>query len=162
MADSPTSRHGGQVASQKATAAAASADPYSVRLTPTAKAGYARLYQKAVTATAKDDPSKLNLRLVEDAISRLIPASPDDKRYALTVPFAGVYRMKRGQTMICWMIQHSLRNVLVMYLEDAPTSAASIHERTRILATLVNAGLYKQDIEEWRQLTEPSGDASVQ
>lgn len=162
MAEKPT-RHGAAGAPTGATPPV-SPNPYRVILTATSQAAYEAMYALSVSesASAATKNAHAEFRLIEDAVQRLIPANPADKRYALGEPLAGAFRMQRGHTRICWISNQRGRLVVILSIVKAPKSEADVKDADEILSRLVKAGFYKNDIEEWQRLVEPSPDATIQ
>src|SRR5689334_1631341 len=77
--------------------------PYAVHMTASAEQVYVDLKQKSDAAQARGDESNQHcttFRMVDDAIRRIIPADPTNRKYALHKPLNDVYRIAKGRMRI--------------------------------------------------------------
>jgi mRNA-degrading endonuclease RelE of RelBE toxin-antitoxin system len=141
-----------------------SSAPYRVFMTASAKAVYKALYEQSAAAEAANDPTNNHctvFRMVDDAIRRLIPSDPLSRKYALTEPLSGIFRIKKGRLRIAWMAHSESRSVLILFISDKPRKEGDARDPYRILSRLMKAGYFRTEIEQWHRLTERPPDASI-
>lgn len=99
--------------------------------------------------------------MVDEAIRKLIPSDPLNKKYALADPLKGLFRLKKGRMRICWIADSEKRTILVLFISDTPRKDGDAKDPYRVLTKLLQKGYWKDDIDVWRQFTEPGPNASV-
>jgi hypothetical protein len=149
---------------KKAAAVPVSSKPYNVLMTASAKTVYADLYKQSQAAEARGDKTNQHcttFRMVDDAVRRMIPADPLNKKYALAAPLNGFFRISKGRTRICWVADSKTRSVLIAFISDTPRKEGDAKDPYIIFTRLVEAGFYHDELMEWQRLMQTPPDAPV-
>ncbi len=90
-------------------------------LTEVAERVYRKLAQNAGKCIERGDHanSKVTLfRMIDDAITKLIPHDPLDPQRALSGPLANIFRLKKGRFRICYIASSEQRRIVVLYISE--------------------------------------------
>ena len=130
-------------------------------MTASAEAVYKDLHQQSINAEGKGDPTNQHcstFRMVDEAIRKLIPANPTDKKYALHGPLSDFFRIKKGRLRIVWAVSTAHRGILIVFISDTPRKDGDAQDPYVVLNRLAKAGYLKNVITDWqRAFTVPPG-----
>jgi mRNA-degrading endonuclease RelE of RelBE toxin-antitoxin system len=117
--------------------------PYEVDMSASAEAVYVDLYTRAREAEAKGDPTNsvcTTFRMVEEAIERIIPRDPNNRRYALREEFANMYRLQKGRLRICWIASSKMRRVCILFISETQRKEGDANDPYKVFAKLLMSG----------------------
>jgi len=120
-----------------------SSAPYDVDMTASAEAVYVDLYARAHEAEANGDPTNAictKFRMVEEAIERIIPRDPLNKRHALRDDFANIFRLQKGRLRICWIASSKMRRVCILFISETQRKEGDANDPYRMFAKLLMSG----------------------
>ena len=98
-----------------------SQSPYDVDLSASAEAVYVDLYTRAKAAEAKGDHTNAvctTFRMVEEAIERIIPRDPHNKKHALRDNLSNIFRLQKGRLRICWIASSQMHRVCILFISE--------------------------------------------
>ena len=94
-------------------------------------------------AEAKGDPTHsvcTTFRMVEEAIERIIPRDPINKRYALREEFSNMYRLQKGRLRICWIASSKMLRVCILFISETQRKEGDANDPYRLFAKLLMSG----------------------
>jgi mRNA-degrading endonuclease RelE of RelBE toxin-antitoxin system len=127
----------------EAKAPLATSAPYEVDMSASAEAVYVDLYKRTHKAEAGGDPTNAictKFRMVEEAIERIIPRDPMNRRYALRDDFSNIYRLQKGRLRICWIASSKLRRVCILFISETQRKEGDVNDPYRMFAKLLMSG----------------------
>lgn len=122
---------------------AASVQPYTVNLTDTAAAAYARFYERAQKADARGDNDSAHLttlRQLDDALEKIIPSDPFNKKFALVGSLRPIFRLHQGRLRICWVGSSERRFVEVIFISETLRKEGDKNDPYEVLSRKVRNG----------------------
>ena len=125
---------------------------YEVDMTATAKAVYVDLYRKAKTAEQSGDYGNTHcstFNMVKDAVHRLIPSDPLNRRHALREALSNVFRIRKGRMRICWIASSKLRRVLILYISETLRKEGDVHDPYVIFQNMMDRGLFDDVLQKF-------------
>src|SRR5262249_40512162 len=124
--------------------------PYEVDMTASAEAVYTDLYTRAKAAEAGGDPTNAictTFRMVDEALEKIIPRDPINKRYALRDELSNIYRLKKGRLRICWIANSKMRRVLILFISETQRKEGDANDPYQIFKKLLMSGELDQHFE---------------
>jgi mRNA-degrading endonuclease RelE of RelBE toxin-antitoxin system len=115
-------------------------------------------------ALEQDDPGNdhcTTFKAVDDAIRRLIPADPMNKKYALHKPLDGFYRIAKGRLRILWAVEPDLREILIVFISDTPRKEGDTKDPYVIWNAMAKAGYLQEIVDDWRKVLAVPPDAPI-
>lgn len=95
--------------------------PFDVELTPTAEDTYKRIYEEAQGCIKTGDTSNAKvvmLRMVDEAIDKIIPHNPFSRGNALSGPLSNVFRVSKGRLRIYYAASSKERKIVILYISE--------------------------------------------
>ena len=126
--------------------------PYEVEMTATAEAVYKDLYRKCKEAELRGDPASSHcttFHIVRDAITRIIPHDPLNRKHALRGELSNIFRLKKGRLRICWIASSKQRRVCVLLLTEALRKEGDANDPYVIFQGRVSSGKLDSIFEEF-------------
>lgn len=120
-----------------------SSAPYHVDMSASAEAVYIDLYKRSHEAEANGDPTNsicTKFRMVDEAIERIIPRDPMNRRYALRDDFANIFRLQKGRLRICWIASSKMRRVCILLISETQRKDGDANDPYRVFAKLLMSG----------------------
>lgn len=121
----------------------ASQAPYEVDMSASAEAVYVDLYKRAKAAEAGGDPTNAvctTFRMVEEAIERIIPRDPHNKKHALRDNFSNIFRLQKGRLRICWIASSKMRRVCILFISETLRKEGDINDPYWLFEKLLRSG----------------------
>jgi mRNA-degrading endonuclease RelE of RelBE toxin-antitoxin system len=118
---------------------------YTVELSDVAAKVYVRMYEDAQACIKRGDDGNFKvkqLRIVDDALDRLIPHDPFAPDRGLAGVLSGIYRIKKGRLRICYVGNPETRKISILYISDTPRKDGDSRDPYRILTRLVKSGRF--------------------
>jgi len=118
---------------------------YEVDMTQTAEAAYQELYRKAKTAEKRGEYTNSHItkfEMVRDAIRRIIPSDPHNKKHALRGELSNIFRLKKGRVRICWIASSKMRRVCIMFISETLRKEGDANDPYVIFQSLVESGKF--------------------
>jgi toxin YhaV len=120
---------------------------YTIELSDVAEGVYARIFDDAQACLQRGDEgnSKVKqLRIVDEALDRIIPHDPFAPDRALAGSLSGIFRIKKGRLRICYVGSSKTRKIIVLYILDTPRKEGDSRDPYQILTRLVKSGKFDQ------------------
>lgn len=117
--------------------------PYEVDMSASAEAVYTDLYLRAKEAEEKGDPTNAvctTFRMVEEAIERIIPRDPINRRYALSGYLSNIFRLQKGRLRICWIASSKVRRVCILFISETLRKEGDANDPYRVFTRLLMSG----------------------
>ena len=121
----------------------ASSAPYGVDMSASAEAVYVDLYKRSQAAETNGDPTNAictKFRMVDEAVERIIPRDPMNRRYALRDDFANIFRLQKGRLRICWIASSKMRRVCILFISETQRKEGDANDPYRMFAKLLMSG----------------------
>jgi hypothetical protein len=118
---------------------------YEVDMTETAAVVYRALYRQAKAAESRGDYTNSNIttfEMVRDAVRRVIPSDPLNKKCALRGDLSNIFRLKKGRMRICWIASSKMRRVCIMFISETLRKEGAANDPYVILQNLVDSGKF--------------------
>jgi len=118
---------------------------FDVDMTASAEAVYKNLYHLAKNAERRGDYTSSHITrfdMVRDAIKRIIPSDPLNKKHALRGELSNLFRLKKGRTRICWIASSKLHRVCIMFISETLRKEGDVNDPYLILQNMVSAGTF--------------------
>lgn len=123
--------------------ASLSSGPYEVDMAKSAEIVYVDLYRRAKAAEAKGDPTNAictKFRMVEEAIKKIIPLDPMNRRYALSGDLSNIFRLHKGRLRICWIASSTLRRSCVLFISETLRKQGDANDPYRVFTKMLRSG----------------------
>ena len=114
-------------------------------LTKTAEHVYRKLYQESERCIQAGDNknSRVTLfRMVDEAITKLIPQDPINPQRALSGPLANIFRVSKGRSRICYIASSKTGRIVVLYISKTARKAGDVNDPYRLFTKIVLSGQY--------------------
>jgi len=117
--------------------------PYVLELSAQAETVYRRLSddaQRCIDSGDETNSKVTQLRMVDEALDRIIPHDPFARDRALAGPLAGIYRVKKGRIRICYIGRSDTRRIIVLYISDTPRKQGDVNDPYKVITRMVTSG----------------------
>lgn len=126
--------------------------PYEVDLTASAEAIYVAMARAAKAAEASGNYASAHcttFNMVREAVKRIIPNDPINKRYALRGDLANIFRLRKGRMRICWIASSSMRRVCILFISESLRKEGDASDPYVIFTNLLESGVFDQIIAKY-------------
>jgi len=116
---------------------------YEIELSDSAAEAYGRFYENARAAESRGESTSYHctaLRQIDEALEKIIPYDPFNKRHALVGDLKSIYRLHKGRMRICWIGSSKNRKVCVLFISETPRKAGDTNDPYKILYKRVVTG----------------------
>jgi hypothetical protein len=116
---------------------------YDVFLSTAAEASYEGFYSRAVASRDRGETTSQHLtalNMIDEAIERIIPHDPLNKKYALQGDLSGIFRMKKGRLGICWMARPNHKAIFVIFISETLRKAEDANAPHRLVTKMMMSG----------------------
>jgi mRNA-degrading endonuclease RelE of RelBE toxin-antitoxin system len=121
--------------------------PFEVDMTASAEEIYKDLYRKARAAENRGDYGSSHCTtfdMVRDAVKRIIPADPFNKKYALRGELSNMFRIRKGRLRICWIASSKMHRVCILFISESLRKEGDAQDPYVILQNMVDAGKFDE------------------
>lgn len=128
-----------------------SPSPYTVEMTASAEAVYADLYRKAKVAEKcghSESAHCTTFNMVSEAIKKIIPNDPLDKRYALSGKLSNIFRLRKGRLRICWIASSKFRRICILFISETLRKEGDLNDPYAVFQGLLESGHFDEALEE--------------
>lgn len=118
---------------------------YGIDMTATAEAVYLDLFRKAKEAEKGGDYANTHIttfNMIQDAVKRIIPNDPMNKKYALRGELSNIFRLRKGRLRICWIASSRMRRVCIMFISETLRKEGDVNDPYLILQTMIDSGTF--------------------
>ncbi len=116
-------------------------------MTYSAEQVYAGLYRQAKEAEMRGDYTSAHcttFNMVREAIKKIIPADPLNKRYALTEELSNIFRLHKGRLRICWIASSKHKRILILFISQTLRKDGDVNDPYRIFTRMVVSGQFDE------------------
>ena len=120
---------------------------YTVELTPTAEATYRKIHDDAQACTKVGDTSNAKLtllRMVDEAIDKIIPHNPFSVGNALSGPLSNVFRVSKGRLRIYYAASSKERKIIVLYISETLRKDGDARDPYSLFTRMVLSGRFDE------------------
>ena len=131
--------------------------PYEVDMTASAEAVYVSMARAAKAAEAAGDYASAHctaFNMVRDAVKRIIPHDPLNKKYALRGDLANIFRLRKGRMRICWIASSRLGRVCILFISETLRKEGDVNDPYVIFQSLLDSGVFDQIIAKYGLRTQ--------
>jgi mRNA-degrading endonuclease RelE of RelBE toxin-antitoxin system len=121
--------------------------PYVVEMTATAESVYVDLYRKCKAAENLGHSESVHcttFRMVEEAVKKIIPHDPINKRHALQGKLSNIYRIRKGRMRILWIASSALRRVCILFISETLRKEGDANDPYELVEDLVESGHFDE------------------
>jgi hypothetical protein len=121
--------------------------PYEVDMTATAEAVYVQMARAAKAAEAAGDYANAHctaFNMVRDAVKRIIPHDPLNKKYGLRGDLANIFRLRKGRMRICWIASSRMGRVCILFISESLRKEGDASDPYVIFQSLLDSGVFDQ------------------
>jgi len=118
---------------------------YSIELTQTAEETYRKIYEEAQACLEGGDVSNSKvtlLRMVDEAIDKIIPHDPFNRERALQGPLANIFKVSKGRVRICYVGSSKWKRIVIRYISDTPRKAGDVRDPYSLFTRMVLSGKF--------------------
>jgi mRNA-degrading endonuclease RelE of RelBE toxin-antitoxin system len=125
--------------------------PYVVDMTASAEAVYADLYRKCKTAEGLGHAESVHcttFHMVQEAIKKIIPQDPINKRYALRGELSNVFRIRKGRIRIMWIASASMRRIFILFISETLRKDGDPNDPYEVFQGHLKSGIFDKALQE--------------
>jgi mRNA-degrading endonuclease RelE of RelBE toxin-antitoxin system len=127
---------------------------HAVDMTATAEAAYVDLARKAKAAEASGEHAsahRTTFHIVSEAVKRIIPNDPANKKYALRGDLSNVFRLRKGRLRICWIASSKRGRVWILFIAQTLRKEGDANDPYAIFQGMLDSGdVRRGDCAAWR------------
>jgi hypothetical protein len=132
--------------------------PFEVDMTASAEAVYismARLARDAEAASDYANSHCTTFNMVREAVKKIIPNDPLNRKYALRGELSNIFRLRKGRLRICWIASSRLGRVCVLFISETLRKEGDANDPYAIFQSLLESGIFDGVISKYgvRRLT---------
>ena len=123
--------------------------PYDVDMTGSAEEVYKNLARLSKAAEKEGNYVSAHcttFHMVSDAIRRMIPNDPINKKYALRGDLSNIFRLRKGSLRICWIASSKARRVCILFIAETLRKQGDMNDPYAIFQGLLESGRFDQVI----------------
>lgn len=127
----------------KPQADAAQTEAYEVDMTASAEAVYMRMARLARSAEAAGDYANAHctaFNMVKEAVKKIIPNDPLNRKYALRGDLSNIFRLRKGRMRICWIASSRIRRVCILFISESLRKEGDVNDPYTIFQSLLESG----------------------
>jgi mRNA-degrading endonuclease RelE of RelBE toxin-antitoxin system len=120
---------------------------FTVELTPTAETTYQKIYADAQACIHAGETSNAKLtllRMVDEAIDKIIPHDPFSVGNALSGPLSNVFRVSKGRLRIYYAASSKERKIVILYISETLRKNGDVRDPYSIFTRLVLSGRFDE------------------
>jgi len=120
---------------------------YTVELTPTAEKTYQKIHSDAQACATVGDTSNAKLtllRMVDEAIDKIIPHNPFSVGNALSGPLSNVFRVSKGRLRIYYAASSKERKIVILYISETLRKDGDARDPYSIFTRMVLSGRFDE------------------
>jgi mRNA-degrading endonuclease RelE of RelBE toxin-antitoxin system len=126
--------------------------PYEVDMTASAEAIYVAMAKAAKSAEKSGNYASAHcttFNMVREAIKRIIPNDPINKKFALRGDLANIFRLRKGRMRICWIASSRVRRVCILFISESLRKEGDASDPYVIFTNLLESGVFDQIIAKY-------------
>jgi hypothetical protein len=131
---------------------------YSVDMTATAEAVYVDLARKAKAAEAAGDYANAHcttFNMVCEAVKRIIPNDPLNKKFALRGDLSNIFRIRKGRLRICWIASSRQARLCILFIAETLRKEGDANDPYVIFQGLLESGMFDAVIAKYGVRVSP-------
>jgi len=120
---------------------------YTVELTPTAEKIYQKMHDDAQACIRVGESSNAKLtmlRMVDEAIDKIIPHDPFSVGNALSGPLSNVFRVSKGRLRIYYAASSKERKIVILYISETLRKEGDARDPYSIFTRMVLSGRFDE------------------
>ncbi len=125
--------------------------PYTVEMTATAEGVYADLYRKCRTAEKLGHSESVHcttFHMVQEAVKKIIPHDPLNKRYALRGHLSNIFRLRKGRLRILWIASSAMRRICILFISETLRKDGDPNDPYEVFQGQLEAGFFDQALQQ--------------
>ena len=139
-------------AKQDSRSLSSSTTAYEVDMTASAEAVYVSLARAARSAEAAGQYANAHcttFNMVKEAVKKIIPADPLNRKYALRGDLANIFRLRKGRMRICWIASSKLQRVCILFISESLRKEGDANDPYAIFEGLMASGVFDSVIAKY-------------
>jgi hypothetical protein len=132
--------------------------PYEVDMTASAETVYknlARLSKEAEKEGNYASSHCTTFSMVSEAVRRIIPNDPINKKHALRGDLSNIFRLCKGRLRICWIASSQQRRVCILFIAETLRKEGDVNDPYAIFQSLLESGLFDTVINKFNVRIPP-------
>jgi mRNA-degrading endonuclease RelE of RelBE toxin-antitoxin system len=125
--------------------------PYIVDMTASAEAVYVDLYRKCKTAQSLGHAERVHcttFHMVQEAVKKIIPHDPINRRYALRGELSNIFRIRKGRIRIMWIASASMRRICILFISETLRKEGDPNDPYEIFQGHLESGIFDKALQE--------------
>jgi mRNA-degrading endonuclease RelE of RelBE toxin-antitoxin system len=126
--------------------------PYTVEMTATAEQVYVDLYRKCKTAESLGHPESAHcttFHMVQEAVKKIIPHDPIDKRHALRGHLSNIFRLRKGRLRIAWIASSTMRRICILFISETLRKDGDPNDPYEIFQDQLESGFFDEALQHF-------------
>jgi mRNA-degrading endonuclease RelE of RelBE toxin-antitoxin system len=125
--------------------------PYIVDMTATAECVYVDLYRKCKAAENLGHPESAHctaFHMVREAVKKIIPHDPMNKRYALRGHLSNIFRLRKGRLRIAWIASSKMRRICILFISETVRKEGDPNDPYEIFQGQLESGIFDDALQK--------------
>lgn len=125
--------------------------PYTVEMTATAEGVYSDLYRKYKTAENLGHSESVHcttFHMVQEAVKKIIPHDPINKRYALRGHLSNIFRLRKGRLRIIWIASSTMRRICILFISETLRKEGDPNDPYEVFQGQLEARFFDQALQQ--------------
>jgi mRNA-degrading endonuclease RelE of RelBE toxin-antitoxin system len=121
--------------------------PYTVEMTATAERVYGDLYRKCKAAENSGHAESVHcttFHMVQEAVKKIIPHDPINKRHALRGHLSNIFRLRKGRLRIIWIASSAMRRVCILFISETLRKEGDPNDPYEIFQGQLESGFFDE------------------
>lgn len=125
--------------------------PYTVDMTATAERVYVDLYRKCKAAKDLGHPESAHcttFQMVEEAVKKIIPHDPINKRHALRGHLSNIFRLRKGRLRIAWIASSQMRRICILFISETVRKDGDSNDPYEVFQGQLESGFFDEALQK--------------
>jgi mRNA-degrading endonuclease RelE of RelBE toxin-antitoxin system len=125
--------------------------PYTVDMTATAESVYVDLYRKCKAAENLGHPESVHcttFHMVQEAVKKIIPHDPINKRYALRGHLSNIFRLRKGRLRIVWIASSTMRRICILFISETIRKEGDPNDPYEVFQGQLESGAFDEALQK--------------
>jgi hypothetical protein len=82
--------------------------------------------------------------MVEEAVKKIIPHDPLNKRHALRGALSNIFRLRKGRIRIMWIASSSIRRICILFISETLRKEGDPNDPFEVFQGQLESGIFDQ------------------
>jgi mRNA-degrading endonuclease RelE of RelBE toxin-antitoxin system len=120
-------------------------------MTATAERVYVDLYRKCKAAENLGHPESAHCKTfhaVQEAVKKIIPHDPLNKRHALRGNLSNIFRLRKGRLRIVWIASSTMRRICILFISETLRKDGDPNDPYEIFQGQLESGFFDEALQK--------------